>query len=278
MTTRPVQARLHVLLSRDGGTGVVIRRGPSKRVCTIGWNRRDDTFVIGQWLQGRIYERRCDLSPDGTYMIYFAMNGRWSSEVKGAWTAISRAPYLKAVSLWPKGDCWNGGGLFLSSERYWLNDGYGHGLLHETDVVERDREYSPAAPLRNNECLGVYYPRLLRDGWKFIGSRQERNTSRVDVFEKDVNDTWILRKLARATVDHPDGKGVYYDEHELVKRQTDQALAFAGWEWADVDANRLVWTEGGTLYASELSAEGPAGIQALHDFNSYTYTRIRAPY
>src|SRR5688500_14916743 len=100
--------RLHVLLSGDGKTGVVIRRGPSQTTCAIGWNRVYDTFGVGQWMRGRIYERRSDLSPDGKHLIYFAMNGRWQSTTKGSWTAISRAPYLHAVTLLAKGDCWHG--------------------------------------------------------------------------------------------------------------------------------------------------------------------------
>src|SRR5262252_8905258 len=103
---------LHVLLARRARVGVVLRRGPSRSVCAIGWDRDRDTFEIGQWLRGRIYERRSDLSPDGQYMIYFAMDGRWSSRTRGAWTAISIAPHLKAIALYAKGDCWHGGGLF----------------------------------------------------------------------------------------------------------------------------------------------------------------------
>src|SRR6267378_7912415 len=57
-------ARLHVLLAREAKIGLVIRRGPSKSVCTVLWNRERDTFKLGQWMRGRIYERRCDLSPD----------------------------------------------------------------------------------------------------------------------------------------------------------------------------------------------------------------------
>src|SRR5262245_51228457 len=148
-------ARLHVLLSRTETTAVVIRRGPSKLVCTFGWNRSDDTFVVGQWLRGRIYERRADVSPDGKYLIYFAMNGRWDSETKGAWTGVSRAPYLKALVLLPKGDCWNGGGLFTGDHSYWLNDGCGHELLHDSGEVIRDCSYKPPG-VGNNECLGVY--------------------------------------------------------------------------------------------------------------------------
>lgn len=112
-TTKP---RIHVLLSRDGCTGVVIRRGPPKYVCTIGWNRREGTFVKGQWLRGRIYGRRCHLSPDGTYLIFFAINGHWNSEVRGSWTAVSRAPISGLFPLRPKDDCLNGGGLFLSND------------------------------------------------------------------------------------------------------------------------------------------------------------------
>src|SRR5919198_4444283 len=92
-------ARIHALLASEAPLGVVIRRGPSKQVCTVLWDRRRDEFRLGQWLRGRIYERRSDLSPDGKHLIYFAMNGRWNSEAKGSWTAISRAPYLKALAL-----------------------------------------------------------------------------------------------------------------------------------------------------------------------------------
>src|SRR4051794_10940713 len=95
-------ARIHVLLARNAPLGVVIRRGPSNQVCSLLWDRRSDQFQVGQWLKGRIYERRSDLSPDGKHLIYFAMNGRWTSEAKGAWTAISKAPYLKALALFPK--------------------------------------------------------------------------------------------------------------------------------------------------------------------------------
>jgi hypothetical protein len=134
---RAVPARLHVLLARDASAAVVIRREPSRHTAVIGWDRKTDKFTLGQWLNGRIYERRADLSPDGKHLIYFAMNGRWNSRAKGAWTAISRAPYLKAVSLFAKGDCWHGGGRFTSPREYWLNDGYGHQTLDEDRHLQR---------------------------------------------------------------------------------------------------------------------------------------------
>jgi len=118
--------RIHVLLAKTAPIGLVIRRGPSKSVATILWNRTTDEFELGQWLKGRIYERRSDLSPDGKHFLYFAMNGKRQTKARGSWTAISRAPYLKALALFPKGDCWHGGGLWTGDRRYWLNDGQEH--------------------------------------------------------------------------------------------------------------------------------------------------------
>src|SRR5947209_589019 len=112
-------ARVHILLARDARLGVVIRRGPSKQVCTLLWDRTCDRFRVGQWLKGRIYERRSDLSPDGKHLLYFALNGKWQSESRGSWTAISRAPYLKAAAFFPAGDTWGGGGLFTTAHSYW---------------------------------------------------------------------------------------------------------------------------------------------------------------
>jgi hypothetical protein len=53
--------RLYVILARKSPLGVVFRRGPSNQVLLIKWNTADDSFEYGQWLKGRIYERRCDL-------------------------------------------------------------------------------------------------------------------------------------------------------------------------------------------------------------------------
>jgi hypothetical protein len=162
-------ARIHILLAREARIGVVFRRGPSKCVCTLLWDRNRDEFTLGQWMRGRIYERRSDLSPDGLHLIYFAMNFKrhsWNSATGGSWTAISRAPYLKAVTLLAKGDCWSGGGLFTDNQRYWLNDGYGHTQMHDTGEVRRDVGYRPHENY-GGECPGVYYLRLQRDGWRW---------------------------------------------------------------------------------------------------------------
>ncbi len=101
--------RLSVLLARKSPMAVIFRRGPSKSVAVISWDTERDEFRLGQWLKGRIYEHRCDLSPSGQKLIYFAANHR---NPMRTWTAVSRPPFLTALLLWPKGDTWDGGGSF----------------------------------------------------------------------------------------------------------------------------------------------------------------------
>jgi len=270
-------ARIQVLLAREEPVGVVIRRGPSKQVCTLQWDRRDDDFQVGQWLRGRIYERRSDLSPDGKHLIYFAMNGKWSSESRGSWTAISRAPYLKALAFFPKGDCWLGGGLFTENRMYWLNGGDCHSELGNTDYLERDLEFRPSGSV-GGECLSVYYPRLLRDGWTLIERVSLAKWKDFDVFEKSLDAGWVLRKIAHAEIGAPAGKGCYWDEHELLHPPSGKRVHYSDWEWAEVDGKRLVWAENGKLFAGRIGDEGLTAEAQLFDFNTMSFQRIQAPY
>jgi hypothetical protein len=272
-----VKPRLHVLLARDANVGVVLRRGPSAQVASVLWNRASDTFRLGQWLKGRIYERRSDLSPDGNHLIYFAMNGHWASVTKGAWTAVSIAPYLRAIALYAKGDCWHGGGLFTDNRTYALNEGYGHTELETTTRVHRGPAFrSPYG----GECMGVYIPRLVRDGWQL---REDIEVQRADVLDKPLWHGWVLRKYARAQSGPPPGKGVYFDDHALVHVASGRVVP-RDWEWADVDRGRLVWADDGALWAGTITrasaaADDPiAATTQLHDFADMKFEAIAAPY
>lgn len=254
-------ARLHGLLARDSPMAVVIRRGPSHHVCTIGWDRTTDTFAEGQWLRGRIYERRSDLSADGRYLIYFALNARWKSETGGAWTAISRTPGLEAVTLLAKGDGWNGGGLFTAGHRYWLNDGQGHRVIRTSSEVQPDPNWVPERRF-GGECPGVYYPRLIRDGWTLRERVTVDPRSSFAVFDKPLTRGWLLRKVAHEQLDSPPGKGCYWDEHELDNPAKGVTIDQPDWEWAERDRGRLVYAEGGCLYAVAIPG---GGAQALDE-------------
>ena len=274
-------ARVHPILARKANTAVIIRRGPSKSVCTMLWDRTRDEFKLGQWLRGRIYERRCDLSPDGRHFIYFAMNGKWDGPVKGSWTAISRAPYLKALALWPWGDCWNGGGLFLSDGRFWRNAGYHDDVMDTVGRLRKKLLEEPGYPFDESyggECPGVYYLRIKRDGWKLLRFESPSANDRVDVFEKTLPSGWILEKSAHISINHPVGSGCYYDTHRLFHPESGTILDHPEWEWADLDRKRLVWVTKGVLYAAKIHGKGLGDMKVLHDFNDMAFEAISAPY
>ena len=273
----PFPARLHALLASEAPVGVVLRRGPANAVCSVLWDRKKDEFETGQWLRARIYERRADLSPDGRHLIYFAMNGRWGSGTRGSWTAISRAPWFKAAVLLGKGDCWQGGGLFTSNSRYWLNGGDGHVVLEDSAEVERDREFRPAG-WYGGECPGVYYVRLQRDGWILRDRVDAGWGDAFTVFEKPLPNGWILRKYAHAEVNPGPGKACHWDEHEIEHPKLARRLTFPKWEWADRDGATLVWAEGGCLYRAPLLATEIGKARELFDFNGMKFERRVAPY
>jgi hypothetical protein len=279
-----MKARIHVILSQESDSAIVIRRGPSKSVGTFLWDRKTNAVRLGQWMKGRIYERRCDLSPDGKYFLYFAMNGKWKSESAGSWTAVSIAPYLKAITFFPKGDAWQGGGLWTGNRSYWLNRNHGIEASKDTNQVVRDRSYAVNFQFANAECLGVYYPRLLRDGWKFIERQKIKIESssdykHCDVFEKYYKDGWTLVKFAYSSVEHPVGKGVYWDEHLLRNEKSNREIQLADWEWAEVDRGKLLWAEGGELFSGSMGQKDAVLAKNLvFDFNQVNFEPVVAPY
>lgn len=107
-------SRLFVIPAKREPTAVILRRGPSHWYHVIQWNTRRDEFVHGAWIKGRIYEERCDVSPDGRLFLYFIHQGsRVRTEFTDSWTAISRVPWLQALVVWPQGETYGGGGRFI---------------------------------------------------------------------------------------------------------------------------------------------------------------------
>jgi hypothetical protein len=285
-TTFP--ARLHVLLASQSSRAVVLRKGSANAVCSILWDRATDEFTIGQWLRGRIYERRADLSADGKHMIYFARGGRMNSPTKGSWTAISRAPWLKAIVLHGKGDCWLGGGLFTKTAQerqpgtYWLNGACMHFPLQRSTEMVEDTNFAPQGG-RGGECLSVYHPRLLRDGWNLVSKLSEVRFDSCDLFEKPLANGWVLRKLAHAQVGPAEGKSCYWDEHELENSRLGVRIEKPDWEWAERDSvapggETIVWAEKGRIYRAAMLAKGLGEPQMVFDANGLRFEAIPAPY
>jgi hypothetical protein len=237
------------LLASDAPVGVVFRRGPSKLVRIILWDRDTDKFTPGQWFKGTIYPDPSDISPDGRHMIYFAMGGvAWAiPKTGGTWTAISSVPSLTALALWPQGGSTRGGGgMFTSNSSYWL-DTYHEALRDDTNLK---RVFIRPAPSR-----------IERDGW--VRKETGRKTKLFVAFEKQIPKGWTLR-LRRNHLSI---------QYELEQPEHRLKLEFPTWEWADWDRNRLVWAEQGCIRAARLETQKLGATKTLHDFNGMAPTK-----
>lgn len=256
--------RLYVILARAAPVGVVFRRGPSKRVRLLLWHTQTDTFTPGQWFHGRLYERRCDVSPDGKHLVYFAAKHttrQLLSDFTDAWTAISRPPYLTALALWPKGDCWNGGGLWNDDGSLVLNHRPFQSVPHPDfppppalQVVSRSNIHGEDDPLWSD--------RLTRDGWRL---EQQTTASQYlgkagyvrappTVWSKTAPGGQYRLIHTISGVGASGDKGWYQETFVLRHRelQTDYPLP-EGTSWVDWDARgRLVWAANGRLWATPL--------------------------
>jgi len=175
----PPGCSLYAIPARDGRSAVVFRRGPSKRVLVLRWWLDDDRIEQGHWFSGRIYEKRCDLSPEGDLLVYFA--ARYRSKLP-TWTAISRTPYLTALVLW---SCWlDGGGHFGSSRDVCLDVCLAPrlrgppqksvaGVLNEYPTDELAEHINAFARKEPERWFDPEVERMVRDGWTCVAAGLE---------------------------------------------------------------------------------------------------------
>jgi hypothetical protein len=273
ITTIP--PRLWIVHRPETHHALIIRRGPGKVTGFFGWNRRTNEVTVGQWMKSKVYPFRADISPKGTYLIYFSLNGYWNSETKGAYTAVSRYPYLKALDLWPKGDAWHGGGLFVSEKEYVLNGFYIDKPLHQSGKFKISGTMPPS-PVLSGEDPGIYFPKLLRDGWEYTETREE-GPGKIHRFVKAINRQLTLEKSFHVSLNSPPGKGVYYETHKI-KGIDDAAFGATDLENLDVYRSQLFWTNAGQLFTARFKQNQVSAPVLVHDFNQYEFTAIAAPY
>lgn len=280
----PASCRLSVLLAPAAPRGVILRRGPTRWVQLVTWDTATDTFRPGQWFHGRVYERRCDLSPDGSLFLYFASKFDRRTladrEYTYAWTAVSKPPYFTALALWPKGDCWHGGGLFASARHVWLN--------HRPERATPHPKHLPRGlvVVPNPEACGedfpVYSRRMSRDGWVLkrdgvyapaggLGWRTEQ----AEVWERPgfVGGHVLCRRTDAISFTTPGGP--YIESFRLLLAGGGEA-SIPDASWADRDqAGRLVFARGGKLFAGEV-AGGQLAERELTDLSANQPERVVA--
>jgi hypothetical protein len=281
-------ARLYALLARSSSAAVVFRRGPSKQVLLLGWDRSNDEFEEGQWLKGRIYERRCDLSPDGQLLLYFAASYR---APYFSWSAVSRPPYLTALALWPKGDAWGGGGHFESNTRIALNHRASDMTPAEGFVLPRHIDVHPFGGQSGwGEDHPVWSSPLERDGWTMVsgGRAVRRNAAQAwitfdppVVWEKRhplAPEQFVLRMEIHGL---KESNGPWYVTDYAVLRDGTVTHAIGRSDWADWDTSGdLLFSKQASLYRLGYAQRELAPIieaRPLIDLGALAFTPREAP-
>lgn len=258
--------RLFVVTSPASPHAVILRRGPSGQVASLGWNRDTDEVVLGQWLKGRIHEFRCDLSPDGQHFVYFAGNGNPDTPSGGWWTAVSRAPYLHALHFFPQDSAWHGGGAFTVSGECWLNGFSARETGTEVTFCDDLQAYPHST---DGFWMGdLYASRQIKRGWVKEGSGYDV------ILRKPIKKKWMLRwwvetgqenrslVAGRYALDGPDG----------------QSIDLPDWDWADLWQGELRVGSQGRLTAMSFRKGTLRELRVIHDSRDMVFEHRRAPY
>ena len=262
MNTPTPPPRLFALIAQESGIAAVLRRGPSKQVACLRWDLSTDQVEEGQWLKARVFARRCDVSPCGKYLIYFALDGRWSSRAKGAYTAISKVPYFSALKLAPVGHTWGGGGVW-SSEHY---DGVGESRAAIPLPVEAKQGFGFAD-------RSVYFPRLLRDGWRMTKlSRYSGLHVGHGVFVRDLEAGVRLVKVGK------ENSKAEMESHTVISIDGTVLEEHPDWEWADVYRGRLLYAKHGKLWAQKIHQHSRGDALVIYDLNQMRFRTLAPPY
>jgi hypothetical protein len=245
---------LYFIVARARPVAVVFRLGPSRQVEVLTWDLRSDELLAGQWLKGRIYERRCDLSPSGRLLVYFA--AKYETGMR-TWTAISRPPWLTALALWPKGDAWGGGGLFDGEGSLRLNHRPGEASRDERFAMARSFKVKPLGDhAGQGEDDPIHRMRLERDGWTFVDTgtieRLHRGQSPWVTFDPPI-------RYRRRVGDARRGPTLELDIEALAARDGPwyvQTARLLDGDEVIRDLGRVDWVDRGPEGALLLAAEG----------------------
>ena len=286
MVHKPVPCRLHVVLAHDAPVGVVFRRGPTEWIQVLRWNTGDDTFDPGQWFRGSI--GGADLSPDGRYLFYYARKQRnWARrrvdpDVLIRWSAVSHPPYLTALALWP-GGC---AGFFSTNTRLVIDD---------SDAVPRfpqQEQCFPAELCVESLRTGGYGNRLSKARLDRDGRRDAPIEPRPGDGDDGVN-SYVGPPTRLARANSADGNfEIFHDRVRNLGYRTEEYSAWDrrrevrtalpnGTEWAHWDqGNRLVWAQGGKLWALALPRDGVFEVDAAQmpiDLDPNKFEEIVSP-
>ena len=264
--------RLFVYLARQAPVAVVLRRGPSAWARLSLWQTGTDTFAHGQWTKARIYERRSDLSADGSLFVCFARKSGGRAEADhDTWVAVSRPPWFAALALWFVGGTYCAGGFFPDPRSLWLgfaadppDQGRLPAWLSTTDPATGYTDRTPNWPERT-----VWLNRLRRDGWTVAAGVAPETWRRPDP-----TGTRTLAMTLRSDSAFATHGGPHVVEYAVESAPGGERVSLGRADWADWDQRgRLVVARGGQL----LHLEPSGSWQEIANFNDQVPDPAPAP-
>ena len=253
----------------------MLRRGPSDWVRLSVWHTDADSFEHGQWLRARVYERRCDVSPDGSLFVYFARgHGGPRPPAEGrsedSWMAICRPPWLTALALWWVGGTYWLGGCFPSGTR----SVFVGGTVEAPDQGALPEWLTPTRALphfdRTNEATErtIYFNRLLRDGWT---PAQPERTDLRDTWERRSPVDGDLTLTMTHVLDMSAYGGMHVHEYVVSSAKRQDAAPLGRLTWVDWDQRgRLAIARNGKLAIWRPEPWPSGSLDELADFNGQT--------
>ncbi len=117
--------RLYAIVATEAPVALVFRRGPSDWYHLIKWNLVDGSLEHGVWVKRKLFPERCDLSPDGSLMLFYLSGGFppahavqdecYGDASEGRYRVLSgvaRVPWLFPLVSWELGDTYGRGSCF----------------------------------------------------------------------------------------------------------------------------------------------------------------------
>jgi hypothetical protein len=265
---------LNTIFARQAPLAVIFRR-TDEGVQLIKWNVAEDKFEFGEWFYGNVFVRRCDLSPDGTELIYFAskeQNEEYDPVLTNSWTAVSQIPSFKPTVVFPKGDKVAGGGLFHEKDHIWLN--HRSNKAHPQHQI-RAGLFVNSNPYAAGDDYPIYGNRLERDGWRYKQHGDFRLRGGQWVAEReeicvklDPTRRYSLQMVLHKIERSGSNSSFHYrfSVEDLVSGRSAELTAD---DWADWDCRgRLTYSHGPLLYAGAVQPDAVLDLDVVADFTT----------
>jgi hypothetical protein len=256
-TARP---RLFGIPATDAPVVAVLRRGPSAWAHVGRWELDPPVYRPGSWLRATVYPQRCDLSPDGRWLSYFALDAHAHWAAGSTYVAVSRLPWVSALAAWGTQGTWTRGLHFVSDRS-----------VQEAGAPDAGSLDLPALGCGLAVTRAASFAVERRRGW----------TETADTPPRAAQDMWDEQRAVRMTKPQPGAgsrpslvvrgraaafrSGASHDASYTL-HDSGTVLALPGVQWADwaSDGSLLVATTDGHLQIRHY-AGGSMNVHWQHD-------------